>query len=511
MDSEEITRRELTPADYMAMLRRHWVLIVVLAIIGPPIGYTASRIVPATYQSQTVVLVQPPSVPNTIVPPMDTTSMNQKLASLKQQILSRSSLEPVIREYGLFQQDAKKKSMDDLVAKLQAAVEVTPIAPLADTQSKDLPGFSVTVTLDDPHKAQDVCTQVTSLFIQASNGDTVQRSDQVTQFLTGQLAEAKESLDQQDAKLAAFKSRYMGSLPDDEQSNLNVLSGLNSEYDAASQAIENAQRDKSFAETELQGALAAVHPTADGRTPDKLEQQLDAQKSQLANLQADGYKDTYPDVVATKANIASLEKEIASEASSASDPAKNPKPNANESAQATTLRAQIHAYEETIATKTHAQEELQNQISLYRSRVQQSPMVEENYTELTRGYKTAQDAYDALLKEQHDAEMSGDLNRQQQGEYFHVLDPANLPSKPSFPNRMMFTAGGLAGGLGLGLGLTLFFELKDTSLKSERDVEFSLRLPVLAMIPAVEPATSKKTVMPHVPSEPASASLSLRA
>jgi polysaccharide chain length determinant protein (PEP-CTERM system associated) len=511
MDSEEKTRPELTPADYIAMLRRHWLLIVALAIIGPPIGYTMSRIVPARYQSQTLVLVQPPSVPNTIVAPMDTTTMNQKLASLQQQILSRSSLEPVIREYGLFQGDAKKKTMDELVAELQAAVEVTPIAPLADTQSKDLPGFSVKVTLDDPHKAQDVCTQLTSLFIQASNGDTVQRSDQVTQFLTEQLAEAKTSLDQQDAKLAAFKSRYIGSLPDDEQSNLNVLAGLNSEYNAASQAVENAQRDKSFAETELQGALASSHPTPDGRTPDSLEQQLDTQKSQLANLEAAGYKDTYPDVIETKANIASLEKAIANESAAVADPLKNPKPAASESAQATTLRAEIHSYEVTIAAKTHAQEELQNQIALYRSRVQQSPMVEEQYTELTRGYKTAQDAYDALLKEQHDAEMSGDLNRQQQGEYFHVLDAANLPSKPSFPNRMMFTLGGLAGGLGLGVALTLFFEVKDTSLKSERDVEFSLRLPVLAMIPAVEPSTSKKAVMPHVPSAPAGASLSLRA
>jgi uncharacterized protein involved in exopolysaccharide biosynthesis len=176
------------------------------------------------------------------------------------------------------------------------------------------------------------------------------------------------------------------------------------------------------------------------------------------------------------------------------------------------LRTQIHAYDQLIAEKTRDQEQLKTQIKLYEGRVQQSPMVEEQYTELTRGYKTAQDAYDALLKEQHEAQMSGELNQQQQGEYFHVLDAANLPSTPAFPNRMMFTAGGLAGGLGVGLVLTFFFELKDTSFKSERDVEFTLRLPVLAMIPAVEPITSKKSSAPSrlgVPSP--DESLSLRA
>ena len=236
MQGEEATRRELTTADYVAMIRRHWALIIVLAVLGPPLGYGISRVIPARYVSQTLVLVQPPSVPNTIVPSMDTTTMNQKLASLKQQILSRSSLEPVIRQYGLYANDVSKKSMDQLVARLQEAIDVTAIAPLTETESKDLPGFTVSVTFDDPHAAQNVCAQITTMFIQASNGETIQQSQQVTQFLTQQLTEAKASLDAQDAKLAAFKSRYLGSLPDDKQTNLNLLTELNTQLDAASQA-----------------------------------------------------------------------------------------------------------------------------------------------------------------------------------------------------------------------------------------------------------------------------------
>ena len=48
------------------------------------------------------------------------------------------------------------------------------------------------------------------------------------------------------------------------------------------------------------------------------------------------------------------------------------------------------------------------------------------------------------------------------------------------------------------MGLTLFLELQDTSFRSERDVELALRLPVLAMVPAIDaesatrPAASSK-------------------
>jgi len=93
-----------------------------------------------------------------------------------------------------------------------------------------------------------------------------------------------------------------------------------------------------------------------------------------------------------------------------------------------------------------------------------------------------------------------------------MLDPANLPSAPTFPNWKLFTLGGLAAGMGLGICLALLLEFKDTSLKSERDVEFTLRLPVLAMIPAVEPVTTKRAnVHPALRATSTDASLSLRA
>lgn len=505
MQGEVAGQRELTLSDYIAILRRRWVLILALTLAGPLLAYSVSGFLPTRYKSQTLVLVEPPSVPSTIVPQIDVTSVSQRLASMKSQILSRSRLEPIIRQFGLYPEDISRKSMDELVGRLQNAIDVTPVQPMTDTNSRELPGFYVSVTLDNPRTAQGVCTAITSMFIEENLGIQQQHSEQTTQFLSQQLAEAKADLDAQDAKLAAFKSRYIGSLPDDEQTNLNLLTGLTSQLDAASQALARAQQDKSFAESMLTQQVATWQASQGGHNPEALEQQLIVLQSQLASLQA-RYTDDYPDVIKAKADIAALQNKIAE-----SQKLKNA---ANQSAsqqplvepvQITQWRAQVHAAEQLIAEKTREQEQIKQEIKLYQSRVQASPVVEQQYKELTRGYQTALDSYNDLLKKRDASAMSQSLNQQQQGEQFTVLDPANLPSQPSFPDRRKFAGGGFGGGLVLGLGIAFLLELRDTSLKTERDVEFALRLPVLAMVPAIEPVTSKrldnKTVGPTIDSD----------
>ena len=331
------------------------------------------------------------------------------------------------------------------------------------------------------------------MFIQENDRVQQQHAEQTTQFLSAQLVQAKADLDAQDAKLAAFKGRYIGSLPDDEQTNLNLLTGLTSQLDATNQALARAQQDKSFAQSMLTQQIAAWQATQSGRDPDTLEQQLASMRTQLASLEA-RYTDDYPDVIKAKGDVAKLEKKIAEtgDAKPVPDSPKSPK-SAVEPAQITQWRAQVHTADQMIAEKTREQEQIKSQIGLYQSRVQGSPVVEEQYKELTRGYQTALDSYNDLLKKRSESAMSGELSKEQQGEQFMVLDPANLPDAPSFPNRPLFALGGLIGGLAVGLGLTFLREMQDTSLRTEREVEIGLRLPVLAMVPAIEPIASRKS------------------
>ncbi len=489
-----MSQRELTAADYMAMLRRRWVLIVVLALVGPPLAYTVSRFLPNKYRSQTLVLVQPPTVTVKIgeETPTDSSDLGQRLASMQQQILSRSRLEPIIRQYGLYAKDVDHVSMEDLVGRLQKSIDVTPVLPMAETKSTALPGFNVGVTMDDARTAQEVCAAVTSLFIEENLRQRQKTRENTTDFLTQQLADAKANLDAQDAKLAEFKSRYLGSLPDDEHTNLDLLNGLNTQLDSANQALSRAQQDKTFAESMLTQQTAAWQATQTGTNPETTDHQLAALQAQLATLQA-RYTDDYPDVIKTKADIAALQAKLA-EAGNAPKPSADKTPKSSvEPPQIQQLRAQVRADELAIAEKTKEQARIQDQIRTYQGRIQTSPAVEQQYKELTRGYQTAQDSYNDLQKSLGSSTIARNLGLKQEDEQFVVLDAANLPDKPSFPNRPMFALGGLAGGLGLGLGIAFFLELKDTSFKTERDVEFALQLPVLAMVPAIEPLTPNGT------------------
>jgi polysaccharide chain length determinant protein (PEP-CTERM system associated) len=482
-----MTERERTPAEYVAMLRRQWVLIVVLTAVGGPLAYGVARFLPTKYKSQTTVLVQQSSISADIVKPVDTTDVGERLASMQQQILSRSRLEPVIRQFGLYPKDIDRLPMEELVGRLQKAIDVTPVQPMAETRSSGLPGFYVNVTMDDPHTAQQVCTAVTSMFIAESIRQRQQHSEDTTQFLTQQLADAKANLDAQDGKLAAFKSRYIGSLPDEEQANLNLLVNFTSQLDAATQALARAQQDKSFAEATLTQQLGAWQASQGGRNPETLETQLAVLQTQLASLEA-RYTDDYPDVIKTKNDIAALQKKIVEGTNQKTGPdaGKTSTPSM-EPVQIQQLRAQVHTYEQVIAEKSKEQDAIKQQIKSYQERVQSSPVVEQQYKELTRGYETAEASYNDLLKKRDSSAMATHLEQQQEGEQFTTLDPANLPDKPSFPNRLLFAGGGFGGGLGLGLCIAFLLELKDTSLRTERDIEFTLRLPLLAMIPAIEP------------------------
>src|SRR5208282_2016112 len=490
-----MTQRQLTPADYLAMFRRRWTLILAVLVLGGPLGYGVARVVPTRFKSQTLVLVDQPSVPSDIVKPVDSTDINQRLASMQEQILSRSRLEPIIRKYDLYPKDISKVPMDDLVAKLQKSIEVTPIEPMAEIRTNDLPGFYITVTMEKAQIAQEVCAAVTSMFISENNRLRQSRSQETTQFLGQQLGDAKQKLDEQDAKLAAFKSRNIGTLPDEEQTNLNLLMGLTSQLDAATQALARAQQDKTFAESMLSQQLAAWQATQEDKTPDTQQTQLAALESQLTSLRA-RYTDDYPDVIKTKNDIAALKAKMAdTELQKSTQPAKA----AVEPPQIQQLRAQAHTFDQVIAEKTREQDDIKRQIGVYQGRVQSSPAIEQEYKQLTRDYQTAQDFYNDLLKKRDQSAMATDLERQQEGEQFRVLDPANLPDKPAFPNRLFFTLGGFGGGLAFGLGLAFLLEMKDTSFKTEGDVEFALRLPVLAMVPDVAPGAARNVKAPAGP------------
>jgi uncharacterized protein involved in exopolysaccharide biosynthesis len=226
--------------------------------------------------------------------------------------------------------------------------------------------------------------------------------------------------------------------------------------------------------------LPSVAPLAPP-SPQQLElQSLLNQESQLS----EHYTADYPDVVQIRRKIADLKKEIARNPQSA--PVATGSASAPERAQTSNgllqMQSQLHALEIGIDQKKRQQAELQASLRSYQDKISSSPLVEEQYKELTRDYQTAQGFYNSLLAESNRAKMSNDLARREEGEQFVIMDPPNLPDSPTFPDPVKFTVGGLAAGLILGLGIVAMLEYKDTAVATERDIWEFTRLPTLAVI-----------------------------
>lgn len=485
--------RELTLEDYLAILRRRRWLIIISAIVGAAAGYSLCLVLPTRYTSHTVVLVKEPAVPHNYVEPVVNDDMNQRLASMQEQILSRSRLEHLVEQFKLYKKDANRVPMEEVVERLRQSIKVTPLSPTPGTRFQQLPGFSVDVTLAEARLAQQICTEITSMFMEQNLRLHQQQAEDTTQFLARQLEEAKAKLDEQDAKLAAFQTRHIGELPEDEKTNLALLTGMTPQLGAATQALSQAQQDKAFAESTLSQQLEALKSSQEGQNPQTLEQQLSSLQKQLLSLQGH-YTEDHPDVVKLKNDIAQLQKRIQDapaqdQGHSIEQKAKAPM---IETPQIQQLRAQLHQIELTISQKRHEEEQLQRQIKTLQSRIQLSPMIQQEFKALTRDYQTALNFYTDLLKKRNESQMATELERRQQGEQFRVLDPPSLPERPSFPNRRLFSLGGLGAGLALGLAMVQLCESRDKSMRTKRDVEFYLGVSTLALIPSIEPATVNK-------------------
>ena len=485
--------RSMNVNDYVQILRRRVWALVVPVVVVPVIAVLIAGALPKRYTATTTVLVGQQRIQQSLIQPVSPDEMNQRLATIQQQIESRPNLQTIIDRYGLFAKDRATVPIEDLEDALAKQIEIAPIQPLPGSNYRGLPGFSITLTAGSAELAQKICTDITNMFIQENQIERLGGANATTQFLDQQLADAQASLNAQDARLAQFKERYAGQLPEETQNNLGMLQSLSTQLSAVTADLNRAQQDRAFTQTLLDQQTAAMQATTANPTDiDTLQKQLADAEAQLADLQSK-YTDDYPDVKKAKHEVQTLKDEITAANQSAQT---NPAPQAPTASTATTpqiqqLRAQLHQYDETIREKSTEQKRLQDQMQSYQARVNMSPVVEQEYKEITRDSQNASDFYNKLLTEKSQSSVVSGLVNNEGSEQFQVVDPAELPQRPTFPKRSLFAAGGLAGGLALGIGLVLLLEMNDKSLRCEQDIEVLLRIPMLAQVPLVDSGAGK--------------------
>ena len=463
------------------LLRRKWLLLT-FTVLGAATGLLSAAIIPAQYTSHTMVLVEEPLVPDSYVKSVVSQDLSQRLASMQGEILSRTRLQELVAQFNPFKKDMDKVPMEVIIERLRKSVKVAPLSPMPGTSSHELPGFTVDVTLGDPHLAQQICNEVSSMFRNQNIHQRQKQTQDTTEFLAKQLEDAKAKLDEQDARLAAFQSKHIGALPEDEKTNLTLLAGMTPQLEAVTQSLNQARQDKAFTESLLNQQLAELRTTAGGQSSKSLEQQLKEMQNQLAELQR-GYTDKHPRVIQLKRAIAQMEEKTAAlpkdQSASATQSASFPVGDTPEIQQ---LRAKLHQADLNIGQKAKEQEDLQRQIRILQGRMELSPVIQQEFKSLTRDHDTALNFYNDLLKKKNESQMATTLENQQQSEKFQVLDPPSMPERPSFPNRQLFTLGGLFAGLALGVGIVHLSEVRDKSIRTRQDVETYLGVQTLAVI-----------------------------
>jgi polysaccharide chain length determinant protein (PEP-CTERM system associated) len=445
---------------------------------------------PTLYMSQTLVLIEQQKVPEDFVKPVVSEDLNARLASMKEQILSRSRIEPIINQFSLY---PKVSNMDDKVELTQKAIGINPI-PYGQG-SRGMPGFFITFKAQDARTAQQVCGEITSLFVSANLNAREQSAEGTTDFLKQQLDDAKRNLDQQDAKLADFQRKNLSRLPGQTikigdmsvpmgSANESSLQALTTRLEAATQTINRLQQDETFIQamvTEQSQTSSHSDSATGGGSPSALQLQLKEALQLEKELEA-RYTPDHPDVLASKRRIANLREQIAHEAVATAPAKEEASVSAADSPQLKQLKLQLRAIKLSMAEAKQEQAGISQQVKAYEAKIEASPMIEEEYKEITRDHDSASQFYNTLLNKMNESTMATALEHRQQGEQFRVMDAPNLPEEPYSPNRNVFAGGGLVAGLALGLLLAGLLEYRDTSVRNESDIWAFTKLPTLAVV-----------------------------
>jgi polysaccharide biosynthesis transport protein len=492
---EEELQETSEPIDFTEIKgivrRRRWQFLVPF-FFGWAAVWGISWLIPSTYRSGTLILVEQPSVPEKYVVSNIDTDIQQQLDSITEQILSRTRLLRVIDHLGLYAKDRQQHSPDDLVEKMRKDIEIE----LSHGDDKKLSAFYIYYASRDPKMAQLTTAELANLFITENLEQRQKRSEDTTNFLEDQLEQARAKLAAQEAKMRVFKDQHLGELPTQTQSNLQILTGLQNQVQANEDSLNRAKQQNTY----LESLVNQYRTMESGARPGEassteladIEKEIDRLTAQLADLTSH-YTDKHPDVRKTREELAQAKSErdrmvaeMNNRANNHSLTAAAPAVIDPKNAPLLELESQLKANRAEIANRQAEIKDEEAKINQYQARLNMAPVMEQQFADITRDYDQSKADYESLLAKKNQSEMSTDLEKTQQGEHFRMLDPPNLPLKPYKPNRLLLCGLGLLAGTLLGAGFAMGQERLSGKIYSEREIKKLVPFAVIAEIPPIE-------------------------
>ena len=498
MDNLETTHPEkfLNTHDYVEIaLRRKWYILIPLVLCAL-ISFGVYKYLPKVYRATTLILVLAQSIPENYVRPTINDSVTNRLATISQEILSRTRLEKVIQEFNLFADDRNNVPMEVVIEKMRKAIEVK---VQEERNERRQNSFTISFEGEEPRTVMMVTNKLASLFIEENLKLRELQAGETSDFISKELLNTEDQLKRKEQEVRAFKERNMGQLPQQIEANLRILEQLQQQLRTTNEKIRAAE-DRSLIfqgqieqlkKSELQNSalLNPEDPNSQRAPEDPLISQLALLKKDLAVAQT-RIKETHPDMIELRRKIAVIEAQLEARANAQREgdgtTVKNLPPPKMRPETERLYNQFVEQYNTSLLEAKRLKEEernLKEQLVLYQRRIEDTPKREQELVLLTRDYDQLKASYQSLLDKKMQAQMAENLERRQKGMQFKILDPAVLPEKPVKPDRNKILLIGAVAGLVIGLGLTWFRESLDQSFRNVSDFEDYLAIPVLARLP----------------------------
>ena len=503
MEQEE-TKTGPGPNGWVRRLSDRRRSVLACIFVGWTLMVGAAWVLPSKYRSETLILVEQQRVPEHYVEPNIAVDLQQRLQSMSEQILSRTRLMAIADKFHLYSSDQKHLGTQGIIDQMRKDINID----LVRTAGDQITAFKVSYVADSPAVAQQVTGELTSLFIEENLQSRQQLSEDTTSFLQNQLDGARKNLEEQELRLREFKTRYLGQLPEQTTSNMQILAGLQSRLQNANDILNQGQQQKLYLQSLLTQyrSLHAPATNSSGEVTGKelsygsSSQRLQELKNQLADLRS-RYTPQHPDVVRLEQEIAEAEKEASAQASTtAKDGSVVVRPDATPeqiqtSANILQTQSQLKAVEFEIANRQAEVKQVEKEIEAYQQKLNLAPAREQELTAITRDHDQSRAYYESLLAKKNQSEMATNLEKRQQGEQFRMIDPPSFPQRPYFPNRLLFSLGGVAFGVLIGVGRVVIEEIGKGHIYGEEELATIVRAPNVVLIPGVlthEEARGKK-------------------
>jgi polysaccharide chain length determinant protein (PEP-CTERM system associated) len=482
--------------ELVAALRRRAALVLSVTAVLAVVSIVVAIVLPPTYRSSATIRVQEQEVPPDLVRSTITSFADERIQVISQQVMTRPVLLALIEKYDLYAKYRGRLTEDEILDRIRKDIKLTTInADISDRSSgrrvNATIAFTISYDAPRPDRAQKVVNELASLYLDENSKVRRQSVAETSEFLAQEADRLAKQIQSIEEKLALFKRRNVGRMPDSSAVNVQLADRTESELRRVEQQIPVLEDRK----LSLESQLALIKPnisvasgpglgngTGEQRelTP---EERLRALQSQYASMSV-LYTADHPDIRRVRQEIAALKAQTAASARSAERGS-----GANEAPDNPAyilLATQLQNTRRELAQLAASREDLRAKQRIYDARLMQIPEVEREYNELTRDYGNAQARYREIKTKEMQAAGAFELERDSKAERFSLGEPANLPQSPVKPNRLAIALGGLLASLGSGLGLAFLLEMFDPSVKGPLELARIAPVAILTAIPYIE-------------------------